>query len=618
MSWKLIKLHFCTSLFAILSVAPLKMFAQNNADKPNILWLTSEDNSADWLSCYGNPYSETPNLDKLANEGFQYMNAYANAPVCAAQRSTWITGVMSLSMGTHHMRSYYPIPHDSIRFYPDFLREAGYYTGNWKKMDYNISGREGTDCWDNPNQDNWDNLKKRQPFFQVINFGSSHESKAEGDIENTAHDPNKTLIRKFHPDIPTVRKNYAKYYDAIKKMDKEIGDKLKQLEDAGLADNTIVIYVSDHGGVLPRSKRFLFTNSLHCPLIIRIPEKYKHLWPESKPGDKVDRLVSFVDMPKTWLSIAGAQIPDYMQGSAFLGEKKEAEPQYNFAFRGRMDERIDNARAISNKKYTYIRNYMPYVPWMQHLYTIWKIKMAGAWETEVKEGRATELQSRFFNIKGCTEELYDIEKDPDCTVNLATDPKYKKVNEQMRAAMHNKQLEIYDAGLLPENEMIRLANKHNTTIYEMAHNPEIYDVKAILNAADLALEQKTSNLPDLRKLLKNKSLGLRYWGTIGCFLLNDKEGALLAINDESDEVKAMAAWTLINAGEKSKGTECLTGLIQSKSYALLSVMNILDWMGEDAQAVMPAVRNLKFEEKFDKQFKYEIRMQNNLFDRFGK
>ena len=114
----------------------------NAADRPNILWLTCEDNNVNWVGCYGNPHADTPNIDKLATEGFQYMHCYANAPVCAPSRSTWITGVHALSMGTHPMRSRYPIPHDTIKYYPDLLKKAGYYVGNAKKTDYNIGGRD--------------------------------------------------------------------------------------------------------------------------------------------------------------------------------------------------------------------------------------------------------------------------------------------------------------------------------------------------------------------------------------------------------------------------------------------------------------------------------------------
>lgn len=587
------------------------------SDKPNILWLTSEDNSASWIGCYGNPYAETPHIDQLAKDGFQYMNAFANAPVCSPSRSTWISGVYAISMGTHPMRSRYKIPHDIIKYYPDFLNEQGYFTANYKKTDYNIAGRPDDACWDSSEKEDWQKLKNNQPFFQVINYGSTHESRAFGDVENTKHDPDKTILAKYHPDVPKMRKNYAKYYDAIKKMDSEIGKALENLEKAGLADNTIVVYVSDHGGVLPRSKRFLFANSLHCPLVIRIPEKFKNLWPAENIGSQIERQVSFVDMPKTWISLAGATPPDYMHGKIFLGPNAEPAPDYTFSFRGRMDERIDNARALINDKYLYIRNYMPYAPWIQRMTYLWNMEASLAWEKEINEGRANADQSRPFLPKESTEELYDIKKDPDCVNNLIDDPSVATEVLKMRNALRNRQLEVYDAALIPETEMVRLAEANKTTMYEMARNPEIYNVHEILDAADLALAKDKSNLPQLREMIESEDLALRYWGTIGCFLLNDKEGGLMAIDDESDEIKAMAAWLLVNAGEKKKGIDALKDMIENRTYAMVMVLNVVDWIGDEAKSLLPLINSIEFEDAFKNEHKYEKRIQNHVLVRFG-
>ncbi len=581
-------------------------------DRPNILWLTSEDNSASWLGCYGNRHAASPNIDQLAREGFQYLHAYANAPVCAPSRSTWITGIMALSMGTHPMRSTYQIPHDRIRLYPDFLSDIGYHTGNWNKTDYNFGGRNASDCWDDSAKPDWADLKNQQPFFQVINFGESHESRAFGDVDHTGHDPADTTLAEYHPDVPDMRMNYARYHDAIKQMDRKIGETLKKLEAAGLAENTIVVYNSDHGGVLPRSKRFLFQNSLHCPLVIRIPEKYKHLWPAEQPGTRIDRLVSFVDMPKTWLSITGSKVPDHMQGRIFLGPQAEPEPQYHFAFRGRMDERIDNARSVSNKRYLYIRNYMPHVPWLQKLDFLWTMKATQAWEKAVQDGTANEVQSRFFAPKRWTEELYDMQADPDNIHNLIENPEYKPIARGMRQHLRQRQLEIHDAGLMPETEAVRLADQHDTTIYEMVRNPALYDTAALLDAADLALEMSPDNLPALGKLLDAPHVGLRYWGLLGCFLLDDKQAGLKSISDESHELRALAAWLLIRTGEKDKGISCLNNLLARRSYAMLSILNIAELMGEDRNPLIPAIKSLKFEEKWQNQFKYEIRMRDHV------
>lgn len=601
---------------ALLGAAPPAAPAEP-VDRPNILWLTSEDNSAGWLGCYGSPHANTPHLDRLSDEGFRYRHAYANAPVCAPTRSTWITGVLALSMGTHPMRSSYEIPHDTIRYYPDLLRENGYHTANGKKRDYNLGGRVDTDCWDNPGAVAWETLGQNQPFFQVINFGQSHEGSAFKDTSNTLHDPADTTLAAYHPDVPAVRANYALYHDAVENMDRSIGAALEKLAAAGLADSTIVVYNSDHGGVLPRSKRFLFQSGLHCPLIIRIPERFRHLWPADVPGTPVDRLVSFVDMPKTWLSLTGSAVPDYLQGTVFLGPQAEPEPEYHLAFRGRMDERIDNARSLSDKRFLYIRNYMPYVPWMQHVTYLWNMRATRAWEAAVDDGSANELQSRFFAPKTWTEELYDMERDPDNTENLIDHPEHRAVAARMRQALRAQQLRVYDAGLMPETERVRLAEQHGTTLYEMVRNPAHYDVSALLDAADLALEQDAENLPRLRTMLDSPDVGQRHWGIVGCFLLDDVEGGRKALTDASHEVRAMAAWLLIRSGEPAPGVQCLTDLIEQRSYALLTVLNLVDWMGDAGRELMPAVRALEFVDSYPHQHAYPRRMRNHLVERFG-
>ena len=568
--------------------------------RPNILWLTSEDNNVTWLGCYGNKNATTPTLDKLAQEGFQYMNAYAAAPVCAPSRSTWITGINAISMGTQNMRSRYEIPHDKIKYYPDVLRANGYYCGNYPKTDYNIGGRSDKACWDNPGPVDWQALKDHQPFFQVINCFKSHESQAKFGINNTRHLPGDVTLRKYHPDDPTIRKNYARYEDCVENMDTFEAEQLKALKEAGLADNTIVIYCSDHGGVLPRSKRFLFDSGLHSPLIIRIPEKFKSLWPAEKPGTKVYRLVSFLDMPKTWLSITGCKPPETMQGRIFLGPDAEPEPEFVFSFRGRMDERVDNQRAVHDKRFLYVRNYMPFVPWGQKLEYMWGMPAYRAWDACYKAGKTDAVTGRFFTPKK-RDELYDTTKDPDNVNNLIDNPEYKDAVEKMRAALRKWQLGIYDAGLMPESEIVRMARANDTTIYEMVRNPKLYPLERYLDIADVALEKDPANLGKLLAAMKDPDLTVRYWGVVGCLLLKEQLGddekdklLELLINDPSDVVRGMAAYALCEAGvSQEKALVCLKKLIEGGTYAMIEILNIVDWMGENGKPLVPTVAALE-------------------------
>ncbi|MBC2595917.1 sulfatase-like hydrolase/transferase [Ruficoccus amylovorans] len=584
--------------------------AQPAADsKPNILWLTSEDNEVTWIGCYGNPFAKTPNIDQLAKEGFRYTKAYANAPVCAPSRSGWITGVHALSLGTFPMRSRYEIPHEQIPYYPDQLRKAGYYCANYTKTDYNIAGRLDEDCWDDskpegwvPNtpfsQPEWETLKQHQPFFQVVNFLDSHESRAQGDVESTLHSPADTDLPAYHPDLPAIRKNYAKYYDAVERMDDQVGQVLKKLEESGMADDTIVIYNSDHGGVMPRSKRFLYESGLHCPLVIRIPEKYKSLWPADAPGSPVERLVSFIDMPKTWLSLAGADIPPVMQGRVFLGPGEEQPREYHFAYRGRMGERIDNTRAVTDGRYLYIKNYMPAVPNGQHLDYLWRMVATRAWEDYFLAGKADSVTGRFFRPKGDAEELYDLQSDPDNIHNLIGNGACVGEAERMRQALRQWQLDIHDTGLLPESEMVRLSAGHGLTIYEWARDSGAYNLPAYLDAADRALSANPENLSAMVADIDSEDVGLRYWAVSGCLLLGEnalpaREQLLEALDDDSHEVRAVAAWALFGLGEQDAAADCLSRLLQEKSYASLSVLNIVDWVGKDAAAVYPQIKALQ-------------------------
>jgi arylsulfatase A-like enzyme len=603
---------------ALLIIGPAYLKAQ---EKPNILWLTSEDNNIHWVGCYGNENAETPNIDALAVEGFRYTHCYANAPVCAPSRSTWITGLHAISMGTHNMRSRYPIPHDEIKYYPDYLKEAGYYVSNGKKTDYNIGGRADNDCWDDVDKVadgqavDWKMLKRKQPFFKIVNFTESHESRAQGDVENTIHDPANTTLHDYHPDNPDIRKNYAKYHDAVKRMDGHLGDVLAKLEKSGMADNTIVIYCSDHGGVLPRSKRYLFASGIHAPLIIRIPEKYKSLYPARSPGEVIDQIVSFIDMPKTWLSITGAEVPEKMQGQVFLGKQKETEREYHFAFRGRMDERLDNARAVYNKDFVYIRNYMPYAPWVQHLQYLWKMEATGSWERSALSGDLPPHQSKYFFPKIYTEELYNLADDWDNSRNLINDPAYSERVESMRGALKEWQIKIHDSGLIPESELARMAEEQNLTHYEFVRDADLYDVKQLIEISDLALEQDPANLDQLRTGLSHKELGVRYWSMVGCFLLKDQLAGSLSIDDPSHEVRALAAWTLVQTGQKERGIEVMKEMLESGSYATLAILNMADWMGDDGAELIETIYQLQLDEK---EQGYEIRMRDNLLQKFGR
>ncbi len=579
-------LALCGFFFAL---APL----QAAQTRPNILWLVGEDASADWFGCYGNKRATTPNIDALAKQGFRYTHAYACTPVCAPSRSTWITGRYAVSMGTQPMRSRFSIPLGSIPYYPDQLRKAGYFAANFRKTDYNIGDRPDSSPWNATADNAWTRRAEGQPFFQILNFEDSHESKAFGDVESTRHSPDGIVLHKYHPEDPLLRKNYAKYEDAVENLDTKVGQALARLEAAGLAEDTIVIFNTDHGGVMPRSKRWLYNSGTHCPLIIRIPEKFKHLWPATSPGATVDRLVSFVDFPKTWLALAQAEIPGSMQGRVFLGAGAEPEPDCVFGFRERMDERFDSQRSVRTKQFVYIQNEMPNVLWGQNLEYLWKMAAMQAWEKAHLEGRTDSVTGRFFGTKPA-EELYDTQADPDNIHNLAGDPAHRATLDAMRAQLSEWRSAIRDTGLLPEGERARRAAAHRLTIAEMAADPALYPLEKYLASAGLALRapHNPENEQALITLTKDRDSGQRYWGAYGLLLRKTKASpnpasssaleSLLA--DECPEVRCVAAWALIEHPATRTGVQtALRSSLRQDPAGALFALNVIDWTSQKTE-----------------------------------
>ncbi|MDZ7691103.1 MAG: sulfatase [Balneolaceae bacterium] len=413
-------------------------------DKPNILWITSEDNSP-YLGAYGDSLAVTPNLDKLADQGIVYENAFATTPVCAPSRFTLITGLYANVMGTENMRSTFPIP-EKIQFFPEFLREAGYHTTNNVKKDYNTVDQP--EAWvESSDSATYKTREPGQPFFHVRNFTTTHESRLHDPIDTLMHDPQEMSLPPYHPETSEIRTDWAHYYDQMTKMDVQVGEISDELEASGEAENTIIFYYSDHGGVLPRSKRFMFESGLHVPLIVYFPPKYQHLAPENT--ERNDRLVSFVDFAPTVLSLAGIEPPEYMHGKPFLGEYADQPREYVHNYRGRMDERFDLVRSVRDKEFLYVRNYMPHRIYGQHLTYLWRAPSMASWHNEFLNSNLNETQRRFFETKPA-EELYRIDQDPHNVRNLAGNPEYEDVLSRMRQEHEQWIQEQNDLGFIPE------------------------------------------------------------------------------------------------------------------------------------------------------------------------
>ena len=572
-------------IIALFSTVLLK------ANRPNIIWITSEDNSP-LLGCYGDELATTPHLDNLARQGVLYENAFANAPVCAPARFTILTGMYASAMGTEGMRSRYRIP-EFVKPLPTYLREAGYYCTNNFRTDYNYAVDDRS-LWDECSvKATYKNRAPGQPFFHVINFLESHESRLHMPLKKLTYKPEDMILPPYHPDTKELRNDWAKYYDRVKQMDARVGEVLAELKTEGLSRNTIVFYYSDHGGVVTRSKRYLFDTGTHVPLIVRFPKKYEHLAP-GKAGSRTDQVVSFVDLLPTVLSLAGLEVPEYLQGHAFLGEQKSGKQEYAYLFRGRMDERFDLVRAVRGKRFKYIRNYMPHRIYGQHIGYLWKAKGTKSWEKEYLAGRCNDLQSRFWGSKA-PEELYDTTVDPWEVNNLALDPRYQKQLLEMRKANQQHIPEFKDPGFIPEG--MRGYYESKEIPYHLVREQN-FSMEKVLETAEMATFGKVEDLPEIRKRLKSKNPVIRYWAAIGCVILGEKampakKELLMQLDDDTPDVRIAAAEALAKLGEAEVAVATLISLsFHHNPMVVLQAASALDDLNDERLVHLEALNDL--------------------------
>jgi arylsulfatase A-like enzyme len=500
------------------------------------------------------------------------------------------------------MRSTTRLP-DKMKCFPEFLRAAGYYCTNNSKTDYNFPTPKT--AWDESSgKAHWRSRKPGQPFFAVFNFTVCHESQIrEPDasfFKKTArlatgqrHDPATAPIPPFHPDTPEVRQDWARYHDLITAMDYQAGDVLKQLEEDGLVENTIVFFFSDHGAGMPGCKKWVWESGLHVPFIIRFPDRYAK-WSPAAAGNKTDRLVSFVDFPPTVLSLAGVSIPDYMQGRAFLGDAAGEPRQYVYAFRDRMAERYDTVRVVRDKQYQYIRNFQPHRSWSQFVSYTEQMPTMKVWRRLAEAGKLNEIQGRYFLPTKPVEMLYDVHADPHQIRNLAGNPEYADVLTRMRAECRAWMKRSCDLGLLPEYEMHRRAV--GRTPWDVGHDPRANPVGQLLAAADVANAMDPARLSDLVELLAGDEPAVRFWGAIGLVALREKaapatEALLAALEDSAPNVRVAAAEALCNVGRVEDAMPALIdGLQDETAFIRLRAINVLDGLGEKARPALPAMK----------------------------
>ncbi len=576
-------------------LAPAGILPASPAPRPNILWLTSEDHGIE-MGCYGDPRATTPHVDALATRGLRYRFAWSNAPVCAPARTALITGLHPTATGAEHMRSAVPLPAGLV-MYPRLMRDAGYYTTNNLKEDYNYQDPAEGKGWDESSgQAHWRNRPAGRPFFAIFNSTRSHESEIRRRPHVPVHDPAKMRVPAYHPDIPEVRRDWAQYYDRVSEADADAGRRLAELEAAGLAGDTIVFYYGDHGSGMPRSKRWPGNSGLRVPLVVYIPEKFRDLRPAGyRPGGVSDRLVSFVDLAPTLLSLAGIAPPEWMQGRAFLGPHAAAAPEYVHGFRGRVDEREDLVRSVTDGRYVYIRNYRPELPAGQYIDYQFQTPTTAAWHRMFAAGELNAVQSAFWRPRPA-EELYDLEHDSDEVANLAGAPGFAAIKARLRAAQQAHALAIRDVGFLPEGELF--SRRPGLSPYDLAREEGAYPLERVFALAELASLPSADAPGVFEESLDDPDSAVRYWAALGLARLGETglPGLRRALGDESAPVRTVAAEALVRAGDARDRSAALEWLGASSDPArnpffdAVAALAAIDRLGAKAAPILPRVQ----------------------------
>jgi N-sulfoglucosamine sulfohydrolase len=460
--------------------SPHTIHNETQHEKPNILWISVEDISPD-LSCYGATGISTPNIDRLAREGILYRHAYATVGVSGPSRSSVITGMYPVSIGSHNMRTgphwtyrapenedymetyhglydhrgrnvphYATVPPPYVRCFTEFLRMAGYYTTNNAKTDYQFN--PPLTAWDeNGQRAHYLNRPSGSPFFAVFNHEITHESR----IWAKKDDPmlvnrDEVPVPAYFPVIPSVVEAVSRNYSNITELDRIVGRLLDELEAEGLLEKTIIFFWSDHGGPLLRQKRAVGNSGLHVPLIVRMPGG-------EMAGTEVYDIVSLMDLGPTVLSLAGITPPDYMHGRAFLGPYKTDNPhKYAFGSADRFDEVYDMSRSAIDGRYVYIRNFRPELPLVYRNAYREQIDMTAELLEMNRQGKLEGDEAYIWMKTKPLEELYDLQNDPWEVNNLAECPEHQDKLIEMRTALARWQLEVGDLGFVPEHDLVQM------------------------------------------------------------------------------------------------------------------------------------------------------------------
>lgn len=516
----------------------LSAFFVAHAQKPNILWITIEDTSPEFVGCYGNKDARTPVIDGLAAGGVLFTRAFSTGTVCAPSRCTIITGVKTYETGTGNHRSAFPIP-EFIKGFPSYLQQQGYYVTNNNKTDYNIAGQQEfiAATWNERSlHAGWWDRKPGQPFFAVVNFEDSHQSRTmthpyawyENHVLSQLPEADRISdsdfeMPPFYRNSPEMRKQFARVYNSIKHTDNKIGKLLNRLKNDGLMDSTIIFFYGDHGEGIPRGKTNGINLGYRVPFIIWFPEMYRHLSPW-KGGEASDELISFEDLAPTLISLAGGEVPAYMKGRVLIGKDRTPPVGKLFLSSDRADNGIDMVRSVTNGRYFYSRNFMPYMPEARYIRYMEIADIKNIMRKDLEENRLNALQKQLFEPRPA-EFLYDVVQNPWETRNLADRAEMQPLLNEMRRALKKNVLESKDVMFLPEYEIGLISARQ--TPYAFRLDEATYPLEAIYAAASLAGRRGEDIALQQLAFLKDANKIIRYWAITG---LRSQDHEILARN----------------------------------------------------------------------------------------
>ena len=581
------------SLMAQLSDMEAQFPVEKTPDRPNIVWIVSEDNSKHYMGLYEDQGTPMPNLESLAQKGLVFNNMFSNGPVCSVARSTIISGCYAPRVGSqyHRRTAFAPMP-EGVEMFPAYLRKAGYYTSNNAKEDYNLI--KENDVWDNSSKRaTYRDRKPGQAFFHVQNFHITHEGQLHFTPEQmasrkTTRNPEEFTPFPYHPNTPTFRYTYAWYDELHRKLDQDIGAFLDQLENDGLMENTIIFYYGDHGGVLPRSKGYIYESGIHVPLIVYIPEKWKDLAP-ALPGSRIEGFTQFIDLGPTVLNLAGIETPKGMDGKPFLGETVSLEELNSrntaFSHADRFDEKYDLVRGWRKGNFKYIRNFQPFN--YDGLYNFYRYRMLAykEWEDLYHKRKLNKAQLEFFERRS-PEALYDLENDPHETNNLAKDPAYREALMELRKELTDHLKSLPDLSFIPEPDFV-VQGLGNPVEFGAENQDEIEELIEIANLSLLPFPLAKIHLKDA---LNSHRPWKRYWAMVVCSSFGKKaryfsKHARLMIDSEPDNLaKLRAIEFLALIGNKKVEHELYKTLEKAETLTeanlILNTITLLQDMGK--------------------------------------